>query len=301
MKIEKVALIGFGYWGKKLARVFHQLGVLDTIVDQSNDVREQAKKDYPDIEEVTKDAVNLSVDAVAIATPPKTHYELALRCMEMGKHVFVEKPLALNYRNARTLEDVARERNLRLNVGHIYLFNPGLMAIPKPDPPFELRIRFLNDKGSPSESTKNLFYAALPHAASIMYHFLPEATKITKFEAIKAENELWISMECNDSSFIFIDIGDFTGVKARTVQIGWAPYTYVFDAATPGQYEKYRPDGRTVLLDELIPVSQVEPLLAECKAFIEGTKANDNAGSMVAKFIDYVVLTCSQSPFALLR
>lgn len=292
-KIASVVLLGYGYWGKKLARVFNELGVLSAICDPDPKREKEARHDYN--VPVCAEVGHISYDALAIATPPETHYELVKAALMDGKHVFVEKPLAQTYSEAKELEQLAAERKLKLQVGHIYLFNAGLMAIPKLEPPFELRMRFLNMSAAPSESTQDLFFAALPHAASILFHFFPPRWCAQKFDIVYAKHELCIVIKLSDGTTALIDVGDFAGVRARTVQITKDDHCYLFDAGQPSQYRMYSLQGRISSDEHIVSIADAEePLKAECEAFITRGLNNDNLGSKVAKFIDYIRIRCRE-------
>ena len=92
-----VALIGYGYWGPNLARVFNSLpnNRLRYISDRKPDRQEAARQLYPNVEIVDQNAVLMSpdVDAVLVATPVYTHFDLAKQALENGKHVWLEKPM----------------------------------------------------------------------------------------------------------------------------------------------------------------------------------------------------------------
>ena len=96
---RRIAVIGSGYWGRNLVRNFHQLGALHTVCDENPRVEAEIREKYPqvvfrrDYAEVLADA---DVDAVVLATPAVTHFEMARQAIEAGKDVYVEKPLALN-------------------------------------------------------------------------------------------------------------------------------------------------------------------------------------------------------------
>jgi len=117
-----IAVIGAGFWGRNLVRNFHQLGVLKTVCDSDGRIRKQVLKDYPGTviasqeKEIFEDQ---AIDAVVIATPAITHHRLALASLNSGKHVFVEKPLALTYEEGRQLVDLARMKGKTLFVVHI--------------------------------------------------------------------------------------------------------------------------------------------------------------------------------------
>jgi predicted dehydrogenase len=128
----RVAIVGLGYWGPNLARNLARVGDLAYACDLSDDNLRRYGKLYPearmtsDLDEVLADD---SVDAVAIATSVPTHHPLGMRVLAAGKHLFVEKPLALSVAEARELVDAAEDADRRLMVGHLLLFHPGLRAV----------------------------------------------------------------------------------------------------------------------------------------------------------------------------
>ncbi len=127
----KIAVIGCGYWGKNLVRNFNQLGALGLVCDLTVAGREQAAKITPDIE-ITDNLEKVwqsRVDGVVIATPAETHYQIAASAIKAGKHVFVEKPLALTYDHGAGLVRLAEKHNRILMVGHVLEYHPGITAM----------------------------------------------------------------------------------------------------------------------------------------------------------------------------
>lgn len=132
MKTPKLALIGCGYWGKNHARNLFALGALKLICDPSDHGRENAGKFAPDCELVDQadEAFKRSdIDGVVIATPAETHCELALKAFAAGKHVMVEKPMALTYRDALNMKSASEEAGRTLLVGHLLEYHPAITAI----------------------------------------------------------------------------------------------------------------------------------------------------------------------------
>jgi len=122
-----VGIIGAGYWGKHLVRVYHELGVLKRICDSNEVLLEKFKALHPGVETcLAFNDLLLEEDirAVAIATPAETHFSLAREALLAGKHVFVEKPLVLDESEAESLIAMAKERNLILMVGHLLQYHP---------------------------------------------------------------------------------------------------------------------------------------------------------------------------------
>jgi len=130
--MKNLALIGAGYWGRNLARNFHQLGALAVVCDSSDDVLAAQSAACPGIR-VTKSVEELLSDAsikrVAIAAPAARHFDLAQRALQAGKDVFVEKPLALDVREGLALVELAEKHGRILMVGHLLQYHPCVRAI----------------------------------------------------------------------------------------------------------------------------------------------------------------------------
>lgn len=125
MKPPRIAHVGCGYWGKNLARNFAELDALDAIVDDHRETAERVAlatgAQILTLDEVLADP---TIDGVSIATPAETHAALALGALESGKHVYVEKPVALSLEDAKKLIDVAARNDRRLMVGHLLQYHP---------------------------------------------------------------------------------------------------------------------------------------------------------------------------------
>lgn len=126
----QVAVIGCGAWGQNLVRCFAELGFLGAVVDHHAETAETLAVRYGSralsFEQVLAEA---SIQAVAVATQPSTHHDLARRALLAGKHVFVEKPLALEIGHAEELVALARRLGRRLMVGHILQYHPAFSRL----------------------------------------------------------------------------------------------------------------------------------------------------------------------------
>ena len=127
-----VGLVGCGYWGKNLARNFHQLGALDWVCDESAAVLEGVKAAYPGVrtsrrfQELLDDA---ELRAIALASPAAQHHAMAKAALLAGKDVFVEKPIALKVKDAEELVALARKKKRVLMVGHILEYHPAVLKL----------------------------------------------------------------------------------------------------------------------------------------------------------------------------
>lgn len=128
----KIGLVGCGYWGKNIARNLHQMGLLGGVCDPSARVFESVPKLYPGAV-ATKSLTDLlsskEIDAIAIASPAAQHASTARAALLAGKDVFVEKPLALDVKEAKALLDLAKRKKRILMVGHILQYHPAIRKL----------------------------------------------------------------------------------------------------------------------------------------------------------------------------
>jgi predicted dehydrogenase len=135
MRVLTVNCIGVGQWGPNLVRLFatHAETRVGTVCDLSEDRLTLVHRNIPSIDHFTTDskltATDSSADAVVIATPLHSHYELVKLALEAGKHVLVEKPLCDSVKRGEELIALARGQNKVLCVGHVFLFNNGVRGI----------------------------------------------------------------------------------------------------------------------------------------------------------------------------
>ena len=130
----RVGIIGFGYWGPNLARNFNisSSTKLLKISDTNSKRCELAQKNYPQVE-VTSNPDYLitasDIDLVVIATPVSTHFELAIKALENGKHIWIEKPIASSSEEAIKIANKADQKNLVVMIDHTYLFTGAVRKI----------------------------------------------------------------------------------------------------------------------------------------------------------------------------
>jgi predicted dehydrogenase len=130
--VTRVAHVGVGGWGKNVVRVVGELAELAWIVDVDASRLAPYADRYPSARlAATLDdpLADGSVDAVVIATPVPTHYELAKQALAAGKHVFVEKPPAMRGEEMEELVELARAGERVLMPGHLLLYHPGLRRV----------------------------------------------------------------------------------------------------------------------------------------------------------------------------
>ncbi len=135
-KVWRFGVIGYGYWGPNVVRnlVLIKETEVKKICDQSAKSLQRAADFYPAVE-LTENAEEVfndpDIDIVAVITPVSTHYALAKRALECGKHVFVEKPFTFNVKQAEELITLAEQKGLTIMVDHTFLFTGAVRHIKK--------------------------------------------------------------------------------------------------------------------------------------------------------------------------
>jgi predicted dehydrogenase len=129
-----VAQIGFGYWGPNLARNLHTHAGSRWryLVDSSADQRKRAADLYPQVtvtDDLDRVLADPDISSIVVATPAASHAPLARRALEAGKHVFVEKPLALATADAVALAQLADDTGRVLMVGHTFEYVPAVLKM----------------------------------------------------------------------------------------------------------------------------------------------------------------------------
>jgi UDP-2-acetamido-3-amino-2,3-dideoxy-glucuronate N-acetyltransferase len=176
-----VLLIGCGYWGANWAKALAGLGELGAICEASPEIRQVLKASYPQVplfSDLADALRNPDLEAAVVATPVITHMEVARQCLLAGKHVLVEKPLALDPEEAEFLAKLAEGGGLILAVGHLLLYHPAL-----------IQLKALMDAGELGEilsvqctrinlgkirNEENVWWSLAPHDLSIISMLLDE-------------------------------------------------------------------------------------------------------------------------------
>ncbi|HET8924048.1 MAG TPA: Gfo/Idh/MocA family oxidoreductase [Candidatus Acidoferrum sp.] len=131
--MTRTGLIGLGYWGPNLARVLNQSSRSQFIACCDLDARKVEKtiRQYPNLQgfESAEAFLDSNIEAVFIATPISSHYELAIQALRRGKHVFVEKPLADSFAKSRELVELAQNVGRTLMTGHTFVYSPPVVRV----------------------------------------------------------------------------------------------------------------------------------------------------------------------------
>lgn len=172
----KIGVIGCGHWGPNHIRVFSQLPDVKVVMcaDPDRSRLQAIKRSFPDIFTVADYHEVLAtedIQAVCIATPTNTHYDIAHQALSAGKHVLCEKPLSLHPKECDQLGLLARRSNTILMVGHVFVFNQGIIKLKQLIDSGELgHIQYAHAKRTnlgPFRYDVNALWDLAPHDVSI--------------------------------------------------------------------------------------------------------------------------------------
>ena len=183
-----IAQIGVGYWGPNLLRnlVANKSCRVKTVVDLSPARREYVIGLYPAIQ-VTDDVHQVfqdpEINGVVIATPVATHFDLAMKALEAGKHILVEKPLATSLSEVEQIGKLASEKNVVAMVGHTFLFNAAVRHVKELIDSGELGdIRYIYSRRlnlGRIRSDVDALWNFAPHDISIIQYWLGDPTPVS--------------------------------------------------------------------------------------------------------------------------
>ncbi len=249
-----IGIIGGGYWGSKHLRVFAGMAGVErlTLVEKLESVRKGLVGSFPMVEAVSDlDDVLDDLDAVVIATKPKTHSELGLKALRAGKHVLIEKPMATSVAEAALLCHEADANGLVLMAGHTFEFNPVVVELKRRIDASELGdihyIRSLRLNLGLYQSDVNVVWDLAPHDISIINYLLDESpTTVTAWGHQSATQEF------EDVAMIRLEY-ERSGVEAY-VHVSWLDPSKVREVTVVGSdkmavYDDVRSQERLRLFD----------------------------------------------------
>ncbi|MDB2346840.1 Gfo/Idh/MocA family oxidoreductase [Verrucomicrobiales bacterium] len=211
----KIGLIGVGNWGKNLAKNFHDLGVLASIAEPSEELRAALALQYPNValhdsyEAILADA---AIDAVAIATPVPTHHKVASAAIAAGKDVFVEKPMTMTSAEAEDLVNKAEAEERILMVGHLLLYQPTVQFIKKYLDEGKLgKIYSIHQervKLGRARYVENVTWSLGVHDVAVLLYLIGESPRI-----LHASGHCGLTKKVEDDVYLHIDF--VSGIKAH--------------------------------------------------------------------------------------
>jgi predicted dehydrogenase len=255
-----IGVVGYGYWGPNLVRNFAANPEVKVVAVCDRDPARLAPAAhlYPGAEmtNVFRDLLeNPEIDAIAVATPVQSHFELAMAALKAGKHVLVEKPLAPSGSLAMRLVDEAERRNLVLMVDHTFLFTPAVRKISELVAEGQIGEIYYYDSTRISlglfQSDVSVIWDLAVHDLSILDHILqesPVAVSATGTRHVPGapENMAQITLFFESACVAHINVNWLSPVKVRQTLIGGAKKMIVYNDMEPTEKIKVYDKGITV-------------------------------------------------------
>ena len=255
----RVAVLGCGYWGPNLVRVFSTLpgAELYALCDLDTALAGRLAGQYARQARIESDYMALvndpNCDAVAISTPMSTHHRIAKAFLEAGKHVLVEKPLATTVRECEGLIDAANRNGAVLMVGHIFEYSPPVVWVKQFLDAGNLGdVYYINSRRlnlGRVQSELNAMWSFAPHDISILTYWLGQAP-----EAVSARGFSYLTPGVEDLVFMTLEFP--SGVSA-SVQLSWLDPKKVRETTVVGSkkmlvYDDVSTDAKVQVYDKSV-------------------------------------------------
>lgn len=304
-----IAVVGCGYWGPNLVRNFSSISeckmkkVCDTDVERLTYI----KRLYWEVETVSEFEQVVGapeIDAVAVATPVRFHFEMAMKSLQAGKHTFIEKPMASSVAECKELIEIAEKKNLILMVGHTFVYSTPVRKIKEIVDSGELgRIQYISARRlnlGLLQKDINVAWDLAPHDISIILYIM---------------NETPVSVNCQGKAHVNPDIEDVTSMTLNfardglaTIQSSWLDPNKVREITFVGNkkmlvYNDVEPIEKIKIYDKRVDIPShydtfaefqyayhygdmyspylklVEPLKVECQHFLDCIRTGRKAQS----------------------
>ena len=307
--VLNVAVVGAGYWGKNLVRNFATANRcnLKYVCDLDEKLLAVQKKSFPFIETVTNlDDVlgDGEIDAVVVATDVPSHFKIAQKSLEAGKHTYVEKPLTSTGREAKTIVELAREKNLKLMVGHLLEYHPavaylkGMIDQGKLGQPYYMYTQRVN-LGIVRQN-ENAWWSLAPHDISVICYLLGSEPV-----SVAAQGQCYLQKDIEDVVFATIKFADgkmanvhcswLDPHKIRKMTVVGSEKMVTFDDMEATEKIRVYDKGAAIKRDITTSYTDIislrfgdivipktlsgEPLSMECKHFVDSVLDNDHIRS----------------------
>jgi UDP-2-acetamido-3-amino-2,3-dideoxy-glucuronate N-acetyltransferase len=286
---KNIAVVGCGHWGKNLVRNFSELGALAAVCDPNAELAKHYAEQYNvnnfSFTEIINDA---SIDGVVLAVPAPLHASLAVEAMNAGKHVYVEKPLAMNQIEARQMIDTSKDQDVQLMVGHLLQYHPVFIAVRELVASgvlgglsyiYSNRLSF-----GKVRSEEDVIWSFAPHDISMILSLTGQEPELVRTESASI-------LQSNIADTATVHMTFTSGLKAH-ISVSWLhPYKeqklVVIGESAMAVFDDTQPWGQKLALYrhnidltneapnlgksdvEYIDVAQSEPLKNECQHFID--------------------------------
>ncbi len=310
----RFGIVGWGYWGPKIARNLNSMShtMVSMVADLDVNRLASLAVDQSSVKATTlpEDIFRSDVDGVIIATPVRTHYRLAKAALEHGKHVLVEKPLTANVAEAEELVALAAEQRRILMVGHTFEYSPAVNELRKLVQSGDLGKIYCIESERVNfglfRSDINVIWDLAPHDISILLYLLnkkPEYIKVQAHAHLQPNihDLAHLDLEFADRMTAHIHVSWLHPCKIRRVTIIGDAHMVVYDDTNPAEMLKIYNKKADIHADPVasyrfgaitIPhIDWIEPLRLECEDFVnsictgEQPRAHGGVGLAVVKVL----------------
>jgi len=304
-----MAVVGCGYWGPNLIRNFNSLAECEVkiVCDLESQRLAHMESLYPGIK-TTSDFETIvnddEIDAVTIATPVRFHYEMAKKCLQAGKHTFVEKPLASSSNECREIIEIAKAKALTIIVGHTFVYSPPVR-----------KVKEIINHGALGEiqyvSARRLNLGLFQTDINVTWDLAPHDISIILYVLDRHPS----SVNCQGKAHINPDIEDVTTLTLNfdngcfaTIQSSWLDPNKIREMTFVGSrrmlvYNDVEPNEKIKIYDKRVEtppyydtfaefhysyhygdmyspyLKQYEPLRMECQHFVDCIKTGEEPES----------------------
>jgi predicted dehydrogenase len=231
--IVRIGVLGYGYWGPNIVRNFNLVKNAKVVMvcDPNTDSLSHASLDHPQIR-VSTDVEGMltgsEVDCIAIVTPVSTHFDLAKKALENGKHIFVEKPFTTTTHQAEELINIAEKKKLKIMVDHTFLFTGAVKKMKDLIDKNDLGSIYYYDSTRVNlglfQRDVNVIWDLAPHDFSIMLYLLkdrPDAVRaFGKSHVNHMEDIAYIFVYFTNNLVAHFHVNWLSPVKIRSTMIG---------------------------------------------------------------------------------
>jgi len=297
MKDLRFGVIGWGYWGPKIARNLESLPHATVSMVADSDVHRLASlssQSWTQITTQTEEIFRSDVDALVIATPVRTHYHLAKEALLHGKHVLVEKPLTANVAEAEELAELAQKQQRILMVGHTFEYSPAVNELRKLVQSGDLGRIYCVEAERLNlglfRSDINVIWDLAPHDISILLYVLGK-----KPEQIKVHAHAHLQPHIHDIAHLDLGFADrmtahihvswLHPCKIRRVTVIGDERMAVYDDTSPAEMIRVYNKGADIHADPVVSyrhgaitiphIDWIEPLRLECEDFAHAIRTGE--------------------------
>ena len=299
-----IGIVGCGYWGPNLVRNFNAITQCNVrkICDTDSQRLSHLESLYPSVEiesnfgQVVK---NSEIDAIAIATPVRFHFEMAKKSLMAGKHTFIEKPMASSVAECKELIELAEKKNLTLMVGHTFIYSTPVRKIKEIIDAGELgQLQYISSRRlnlGLFQKDINVAWDLAPHDISIILYIMND-----KLESVNCQGKAHVNPEIEDVTNMTLD---FANGGFATIQSSWLDPNKIRKMTFVGSkkmlvYDDIEPNEKIKIYDKRVEIpphydtfaefqysyhygdmhapylKMVEPLKVECQHFLDCIENN---------------------------